>query len=460
MAPEKHLAIPVERLDRLIYEIRGYKVMLDADLAAVYAVPTRTLNQAVKRNRKKFPPDFMFQLTMAELESIRSQIATGSNRSQIVIGSQKHRDPRYLPYAFTDYGAIMVANVLNSPRAAQMSVFVVRAFVKMRAALSDTRELARKLAALEKELKDRLDVHEAAIVTILQRVMDIIDPPALPEAPPKKGIGFQVKKAKGRFRTTVVRRLASRLIVVILISGTCGGCQTQDAKHAGPLAVVRVPSCNGNSARKLEVTSAQLGQCPDGHRTLKDVPIAYGTLPLGDHAAMKKWDRRVRHYEVVAGGCVFIEGESPTIQPTCTTCGFGFDAQSGAWWRRDAALSSFRRTFSTALHTFPIPRAVESPIYEQAVRGGIVVLESVSYAFPGEDPAMRQRIFDWLATNQIEALYSETTQPLGDGHRCTREWKTRGVDVYYSYETLNNESFVWAKLSRYDPDSTGPHPTY
>jgi hypothetical protein len=95
----------------------------------------------------------------------------------------------------------MAANVLNSPRAAQMSVFVVRAFVKMRAVLSDSRELARKLASLEKELKDRLNVHEAAIVTILQRVMAIIDPPALPEPPPKKGIGFQVKERKSRYRT-------------------------------------------------------------------------------------------------------------------------------------------------------------------------------------------------------------------------------------------------------------------
>ena len=103
---------------------------------------------------------------------------------------------------FTEHGAIMAANVLNSPRAAQMSVFVVRAFVKMRAVLSDNRELARKLAALEKELKDRLGVHEAAIVTILQRVMDIIDPAALPEPskPPKKGIDFQVKDAKARYR--------------------------------------------------------------------------------------------------------------------------------------------------------------------------------------------------------------------------------------------------------------------
>jgi phage regulator Rha-like protein len=98
---------------------------------------------------------------------------------------------KYRPYAFTEHGAIMAANVLNSPRAVQMSVFVVRAFLKMRAFLGDKRELAKQLAALEKELKERLDVHEAAIVTILQRVMDIIDPPSLPPGPDKPKIGFK-----------------------------------------------------------------------------------------------------------------------------------------------------------------------------------------------------------------------------------------------------------------------------
>ena len=199
MPSEIDLATQVERLHRLIYEIRGEKVMLDADLAAVYGVTTKVLNQAVKRNPRKFPPDFMFQLTAEEFEAMRSQFVTSNNRSQFVTGSQKHRDPRFLPYAFTEHGAIMAANVLNSPRAVQMSVFVVRAFVKMRSTLTATREQARKLAALEKELKDRLNVHEAAIVTILQRVMDIIDPPVLPEPSPKKNIGFQVKEVRGRY---------------------------------------------------------------------------------------------------------------------------------------------------------------------------------------------------------------------------------------------------------------------
>jgi phage regulator Rha-like protein len=110
-------------------------------------------------------------------------------RSQTVT-LQRGQNIKYFPYAFTEHGAIMAANVLNSSRAVQMSVFVVRAFLKMRALLGDKRELAQKLASLEKELKKRLDVHEAVIVTILQRVMDIIDPPLTPQ-PPKPRIGFK-----------------------------------------------------------------------------------------------------------------------------------------------------------------------------------------------------------------------------------------------------------------------------
>ena len=107
---------------------------------------------------------------------------------------------RTLPYAFTEHGAIMAANVLNSPHAAQMSVFVVRAFVKMRSLLTDTRDLARKLAALEQELKARLDVHETAIVEFLQRMMKLLDPPPpLPE-PPAPEIGFHVKEDAVRYR--------------------------------------------------------------------------------------------------------------------------------------------------------------------------------------------------------------------------------------------------------------------
>jgi phage regulator Rha-like protein len=139
--------------------------------------------EQVRRNLDRFPPDFAFQITRDEHQVLRSQIAT------LKTGRGQHR--KYLPFVFTEHGAIMAANVLNSPRAIQMSVFVVRAFLKMRSLLGDKREWASQLAALEKELKQRLDVHEAAIVTILQRVMDIIDPPALPPAPSKPRIGFR-----------------------------------------------------------------------------------------------------------------------------------------------------------------------------------------------------------------------------------------------------------------------------
>jgi hypothetical protein len=196
--------IPIERL---IIMCRGTKVILDETLAGIYGVTTKRLNEQVKRNSARFPEDFCFQITREELGSIRSQFATAVKRNV-----------RYTPYAFTEHGAIMAANVLNSPRAVQMSVFVVRAFIKMRTALGDTRDLARKLAKLEKELKDRLGVHESAIVDVLQRIMSIIDPPPEPEPPPKRRIacplrapqigrrGFGVEEPKVKYGSSRRRR--------------------------------------------------------------------------------------------------------------------------------------------------------------------------------------------------------------------------------------------------------------
>ena len=181
--PKKSIARKAPALERLIYEIRGEKIILDSDLARIYGVATKAFNQAVKRNADKFPADFMFRLTTREARRLQR------SRSQSVT-LKRGQNIKYLPYAFAEHGAIMAANVLNSPRAVQMSVFVVRAFLKMRALLGDKRGLAQKLVSLEKELKKRLNVHEAVIVTILQRVMDIIDPPALPAPPPKPRIGF------------------------------------------------------------------------------------------------------------------------------------------------------------------------------------------------------------------------------------------------------------------------------
>ena len=168
-------------LDERILTIRDQKVILASDLAAIYGVETKALNRAVKRNTEKFPADFMFLITREELANLKCQIGTSS------WGGVR----RALPYAFTEHGAMMAANVLNSPRAAQMSVFVVRAFVRMRALLAGDRQLAKELAALEKKLTDRLDVHESAIVGVLRRVMLLLDPPPPPPRPPKPKIGFK-----------------------------------------------------------------------------------------------------------------------------------------------------------------------------------------------------------------------------------------------------------------------------
>ena len=198
MKTNKSIVTGVAEIGSLIRTIRGQKVILDSDLARVFGVPTFRFNEAVKRNRQRFPDDFLFQLTTEEFKSLISQIAIlkqSGNPSQIAMGSQKHRNPRHLPYAFTENGAIMAANVLNSPEAVRMSVFVVRAFVKMRELLGGTKELAKQLADLEKKLTARLDGHDVAIVDVLRRVMEILDPPPPPPEPemPKRRIGFHVE---------------------------------------------------------------------------------------------------------------------------------------------------------------------------------------------------------------------------------------------------------------------------
>jgi hypothetical protein len=178
-------SVTVATITPAIRTIRGQKVLLDEDLARIYGVTTKRLNEQVKRNAKRFPADFLFRLTPAETQSLRSQIATSKGRG----------GRRFHPYAFTEHGAIMAANVLNSPEAVRMSVFVVRAFVQMRDLLGSTKELAKQLAALEEKLTARLDGHESAIVEVLQRLMNILDPPPPPPEPetPKRRIGFHVE---------------------------------------------------------------------------------------------------------------------------------------------------------------------------------------------------------------------------------------------------------------------------
>jgi len=177
--------IPYEPIEQLIRVIRGQRVILDTDLAQTYGALTWRLNEQVKRNRDRFPADFMFQLTEGENKALTSQFAM----------SKKGRGGRRtLPFAFTEHGAFMAANVLNSSHAVQMSVFVVRAFVKMREVLAQNKELAAKLAELERALTARLDNHEQAIVHILEEIKKLMEPPPPILDPKRREIGFHVRE--------------------------------------------------------------------------------------------------------------------------------------------------------------------------------------------------------------------------------------------------------------------------
>jgi ORF6N domain len=170
---------PLERIVSRILLVRGQKVMLDADLAELYGVSTGRLNQQVRRNRDRFPSDFMFQMTNQEVERLRSQIA-------ISIGEMQHvgrGGRRYLPHAFTEHGAIMAATILNTPRAIEVSVFVVRAFVRLREMVAANKELSKKLDELER----RVSHHDEAITSIVKAIRELAAPP---ESKPKRRIGF------------------------------------------------------------------------------------------------------------------------------------------------------------------------------------------------------------------------------------------------------------------------------
>jgi hypothetical protein len=159
--------IPVERIERAILLIRGQKVMLDNDLAQLYGTSTRRLNEQVKRNRGRFPNDFMFQLTREEWNSLRSQIATSKSGR----GGRRVR-----PYAFTEHGAVMAANVLNNPKAVQASIQVVRVFIRLRELLASHKELARRLDALERKYDGQFRV-------VFDAIRKLMSPPPQPKAP-------------------------------------------------------------------------------------------------------------------------------------------------------------------------------------------------------------------------------------------------------------------------------------
>jgi phage regulator Rha-like protein len=165
--------VPIERITNKIYLMRGMKVMLDRDLAELYDVETRTLVQAIKRNKQRFPPDFMFQLSKDEFDSLRSQIVISKGRG----------GRRYPPYAFTEQGVAMLSSVLNSDRAIQVNILIMRAFTKLREMLSTHEDLKKKIDDMEKKYDQQFQIVFEAIKQLLET-----------DEKPKKKIGFTVKE--------------------------------------------------------------------------------------------------------------------------------------------------------------------------------------------------------------------------------------------------------------------------
>jgi len=168
--------IPIKRIEKKILLIRNQKVMIDRDLAELYGVATKRLNEQVKRNIERFPFDFMFQLTLEE-------------KSEVVANCDHLKNLKYspnLPYAFTEHGALMLASVLNSSRAVEASIYVVRAFIRLREILLTHKELAKKL----KELELKIDSHDQHI----QAIFDVINQLLIPPEKPKRKIGFTIEE--------------------------------------------------------------------------------------------------------------------------------------------------------------------------------------------------------------------------------------------------------------------------
>jgi ORF6N domain len=183
----------IANVEGAIHLIRGQRVMLDSDLAAIYGVTTKRLNEQLRRNRSRFPSDFAFQLTAEEFTNLKSQIATSSF----------HGGRRYRPWVFTEHGALMLASVLNSEIAVQASVRVVRAFVRLREMVAANAQLAVKLEELER----RFDSHDDAIANLFATLKQLLEPP---EAPKRREIGFHVRDEAARYRVRKAPKIKNR----------------------------------------------------------------------------------------------------------------------------------------------------------------------------------------------------------------------------------------------------------
>jgi hypothetical protein len=198
--------IPIRRIAQSILVLRGQKVMLDSDLADLYGVATKVLNQAVKRNASRFPVDFMFQISAEEMEKVSQVVIPPAqertekkvtNSSQFVTSSRKYRGKRYRPYAFTEQGVAMLSSILNSERAVKVNIAIMRAFVRLRDVLETNRELARKFDELEK----RVGKHDEKIDATLEAIRQLMAPPTKP----RREIGFHVREKAPRYGARKLR---------------------------------------------------------------------------------------------------------------------------------------------------------------------------------------------------------------------------------------------------------------
>ena len=175
--PNKKAIVPIGRIENRILLIRGEKVIIDADLAKFYGVPTKRLNEQVKRNKARFPNDFIFQLSAEE-------------KAELVANCDHLKNLKYskaLPYAFTEHGAIMAASVINSKRAVEVSVYIVRAFIRLRRVIAEHKELSRRIVQIERHLAD----HDEQIIELIKTIKQLLKP----DPPPKKRrIGFHTGK--------------------------------------------------------------------------------------------------------------------------------------------------------------------------------------------------------------------------------------------------------------------------
>jgi hypothetical protein len=178
--PRTKAQVPTEVIASTLLVLRRHRVILDAQLASLYGVSTKRFNEQVRRNRRRFPPDFMFQLTPEEFAALRSQFATSKTK----LSGRGGR--RYLPHVFTEHGAIQAANVLNSSRAIEMGIYVVRAFVQLREVLASNKDLAQRLDQLEAGIEKRLTSHDDAIAAMLSAIRQLMRPPSRA----RRGIGF------------------------------------------------------------------------------------------------------------------------------------------------------------------------------------------------------------------------------------------------------------------------------